>query len=221
MGRWPLGDLQRRHVDRRAGRRDPFGGDPGRVRDLRVMHASNGRRVPAALVCSRATTVSAGHCREFHRAVSVIGEPQAVVATDCDPWMRRVRSVGCPVLLTAMSAGSTFTTSVRRAHACSGMMRGTRMPDSVGDLWVRDMTWSGWSPVGLPGQPWLTFTRPSVRGWSRRVPLGAPRTRRLSGRWWSGVGHAPSTRLMPRLTLRPEVMFRLRTRRKPRRRRVV
>jgi hypothetical protein len=81
------------------------------------------------------------------------------------------------------------------------------MPGSVRDLWVRQMTRSGWSPVGLPAQPWLTVTRPLGEGLvaacSVRCAVDETTVRQVV----VGVGHAPSTRLMPRLTLRPEVMF--------------
>ena len=81
------------------------------------------------------------------------------------------------------------------------------MPDSVGDLWVRDMTRSGWSPVGLPGQPWLTVTRPLGEGLVAACSVRFAAHETTVRQVVVGVGHAPSTRLMPRLTLRPEVMF--------------
>src|SRR6476620_1454245 len=59
----PIGDLQRRHIDRRGERRDRFGADPsnqdqnlvstdiaGGVRDLRVMYSSNGCRATTTLL---------------------------------------------------------------------------------------------------------------------------------------------------------------------------
>src|SRR6476619_432520 len=100
-----------------------------------------------------------------------------------------------------------FSPPSRRAHACSGIMRGTKMPGSVGDLWVRQMARSGWSQVGIPGQPWLTVTRPLGEGLVAACSVRLAADETTVRQAVVGVGHAPSTRLMPRLTLRPEVMF--------------
>lgn len=81
------------------------------------------------------------------------------------------------------------------------------MPGSVADVWVRQMTRSGWSPVGLPAQPWLTVTRPLGEGLVAACSVRFAANETAVRQAVVGVGHAPSTRLMPRLTLRPEVMF--------------
>lgn len=83
------------------------------------------------------------------------------------------------------------------------------MTSSPEDVWMREMAQSGWSQAWVSNEFSPSMTRPMAEGLvaacSVRFASGDSKTTVRHA--VVGVGHTPSTRLMPRLTLRPEVML--------------